>query len=429
VHGLGAIDHFVVLMLENRSFDNMVGRLYGPGNAPPFDHAPRGQPFDGVSGKRLGNLLPAGAVGPEPHWVPTGRARGPAVPTPGPGEGYAHVNLQLYGRVLPPYNRPAPLPAAAPMGGFALDYVRQLRRDGAPVDSARYGQVMEGFAPAELPVLCGLARAYAVCDRWFCSVPGATWANRSFLLAGTSRGFVDDTPYLQWLRRDAETVLDRLPDARGRGPAWRVYFDPRNILPLTGLIFPRLFRHVLGHFAYMSRFYRDARSGRLPAFTLIEPSMLWWRNDQHPPGSVLPGEALIHDVYTALRSGPAWERTLLLLTYDEHGGLYDHVAPPPAVPPEPDAPAGQYGFRFDRLGPRVCTVLVSPWIEAGTVFRARDAGGREVPCDHTSILRTVCARFGLPPLTARDAAAPDVGGALARTRPRRGEPSLPAPPR
>lgn len=93
------------------------------------------------------------------------------------------------------------------------------------------------------------------------------------------------------------------------------------------------------------------------------------------------------------------------------------MPPPTAVPPAPGTPAGEFGFRFDRLGPRVCTVLVSPWIEAGTVFRARDAGGRELACDHTSVIRTVCARFGLPPLTARDAAAPDVGGERRQAEP------------
>ncbi len=130
------------------------------------------------------------------------------------------------------------------------------------------------------------------------------------------------------------------------------------------------------------------------------------------------GERFIHDVYTAVRTGPAWNSTLLIVTYDEHGGCYDHV-PPPADAVAPDTSSGEFGFDFHRYGLRVPAVLVSPLIEAGTVFRVPDGN---VPLDHTSILKTLEDRFGLPPLTARDAAAPGIGDVLTLTTPRTDDP-------
>jgi phospholipase C len=130
------------------------------------------------------------------------------------------------------------------------------------------------------------------------------------------------------------------------------------------------------------------------------------------------GEQLIHDVYYALRNGPNWNQTLLIITYDEHGGCYDHVPPPQGAVP-PDHSAGEYGFDFTRFGPRVPTVLVSPLIAAGTVFRVPDAS---MPLDHTSILKTLETRWSLPNLTARDAAAPDVSAVLTLTTPRSDDP-------
>jgi phospholipase C len=149
----------------------------------------------------------------------------------------------------------------------------------------------------------------------------------------------------------------------------------------------------------------------------LEPSWGSSGNSQHPNYDVALGEQLIHDVYYALRNGPAWNQTLLIITYDEHGGCYDHVAPPSGAVP-PDNCAGEFGFDFTRFGVRVPTVLISPLIAAGTVFRP----GGAVPLDHTSILKTVETRWGLPALTARDAAAPDVGEALTLVQPRTDDP-------
>jgi phospholipase C len=149
----------------------------------------------------------------------------------------------------------------------------------------------------------------------------------------------------------------------------------------------------------------------------MEPSWSSTGNSQHPNYDVALGEQFIQQVYEALRGGPAWNQTLLIITYDEHGGCYDHVAPPSGAVP-PDSTVGEYGFDFTRFGVRVPAVLVSPLIEAGTVFRPPG----DMPLDHTSVLKTVETRWGLPALTARDAAAQDVGDVLTLTTPRTDDP-------
>jgi phospholipase C len=162
-------------------------------------------------------------------------------------------------------------------------------------------------------------------------------------------------------------------------------------------------------------FQQAAAAGTLPAFSFLEPSWSATGNSQHPNYDVALGEQLIHDVYEALRSGPGWASTLFVLTYDEHGGCYDHVAPPWGATPPDTTTVGEDNFGFDRFGPRVPTVLISPLIEAGTVFHAPSDGP---PFDHTSVLKTIEQRWNLPALTARDAAAPSVADVLTLTEPR-----------
>ena len=183
----------------------------------------------------------------------------------------------------------------------------------------------------------------------------------------------------------------------------------------------------------MAAFERDCASGDLPAYAFLQPRVLMANNDMHPaffPGqtatsSILGGEALIARVYDALRRGPRWARTLLVLLFDEHGGTYDHVPPPGATPPHAAPPYElEQGFGFDRFGVRVPAVFISPWIDPGTVLRAEG----EVPFDHTSVIKTLCRRFGLASLTDRDRAAPDFLSVLTRTSPRLDAPTfLPRP--
>jgi phospholipase C len=189
------------------------------------------------------------------------------------------------------------------------------------------------------------------------------------------------------------------------GVAWKIhgYEQP----PLTRHNFPDTLAASDDHFGLFADFQAAAAAATLPAYTFLEPSWAPSGNSQHPNYDVALGEQLMHDVYYALRNGPAWNATLLIITYDEHGGCYDHV-PPPCGAAVPDGTVGEKGFAFDRFGLRVPAVLISPLIAAGTVLRAAGA----TPFDHTSILRTIERRWGLPALTARDAAAPDLGSVL-----------------
>jgi phospholipase C len=202
----------------------------------------------------------------------------------------------------------------------------------------------------------------------------------------------------------------------GKNVDWAIYGYNRD--PLTRLDFTDTVHADESHFGHFRDFQTRCANGTLPAYTFLEPSFGASGNSQHPNYDVALGEQLIYDVYQAVSRGPNWNQTLLIVTYDEHGGCYDHV-PPPANAVPPDSLAGEYGFDFRRFGVRVPTVLISPWIEAGTVFRVPDGA---TPFDHTSILKTAQTLWGMPALTARDAAAPDVSGVFTRTTPRADDP-------
>ncbi|MDT7542832.1 MAG: phospholipase [Acidobacteriota bacterium] len=446
--GLSRVNHIVVLMLENRSFDNVLGWLYDPANQSPFDRAPRGQSFEGVSGKDLSNPRPDGGINR------VGRGSSYTDPFPDPFEPYAQVFAQMYNRNPPPV--PVPATTESPdMQGFVINYAAAIDEasksevgGGGAVDP---GIIMNCFTPAQLPVISGLANAYAVCDHWFSSVPTQTFANRSFVHAATSSGYVVNS----WktgkhffdigvLMNDTPTIYNRLEDA---GVNWRIYYGGPFLLCNALLIQDRLRKFILSggdHFSHMDRFYEDVRRPNgLPAYTFIEPNLMCSRkygpeNDMHPayavtdtgtPTNVLYGEELIYKVYDALRNSPDWESTLLVIVFDEHGGCYDHVSTPLpfAVPPDdliiPVGHPGYSGFTFNRYGVRVPAVLVSPLIEPGTVCNT--------VFDHTSIIKTATNRWGLASLTRRDAAANDLSEVLTLSQPRTDAPSItpiPAPP-
>lgn len=428
-HNLDKIEHIVVLMLENRSFDNMLGWLYDPTNEPPFDKVPRGQTFNGVSGKKLSNPIPPGANthgAPPDLRIPVRRGEKATNPNPDPGEEYEHINTQLFGTVSQPLGcwqrlwqflgfTPAnKWPDPAPMNGFVKDYIDNFTRlDKRPPTYDQYKIIMDCLTPNLVPVISQLAYHYAVCDNWHCSVPSQTFCNRAFAICGTSHGYVINEPYVKWLFTDAPSIFDRIQQAKRPDLTWKVYFDEVDIICLTQLIQPSLLPYHKTHFAHMSAFEADAKSGTLPSYSFIEPRLLLDHNDQHPPiedpiitSSILAGELLIKRVYEAVRCGANWEKTLLVITYDEHGGCYDHVAPPKAVAPHPAAFPGQQGFMFDRLGVRVPAVVVSPYTEAGTVDHTL--------YDHTSLIKTITNRWDLPHLTERDRHATDLSGLLNR---------------
>jgi phospholipase C len=393
--GLSSIEHIVVLMLENRSFDHMLGYLYaGSGNV-----SPAGQPFEGLTGNESNPDSNGNAVAVFQITPATPNAY--LMPGSDPGEGFMATNSQLYGSTANPEEG-----AVAPMQGFVTDYEYTLGWESnsprwSVVSGTTGSDIMGCFTPEALPVLSGLASGFAVCDHWFGSVPTETLPNRAFAGSATSQGHMDD-------KTRTFTSPSIFAAMTSNQIDWAIYgYDAE---PLTRHSFTDIAHEPRSRsrFGVFSTFTAAAQAGSLPAYTFLEPSWGATGNSQHPNYDVAAGEQLIYDVYYALQSGPAWNQTLLIITYDEHGGCFDHVAPPWGATP-PDNSAGEFGFDFTRFGPRVPTVLVSPLIAPGTVFRVPDGS---VPLDHTSILRTIENRWGIPPLTARDAAAPDVSGAL-----------------
>jgi phospholipase C len=393
---LSSVNNVVVLMLENRSFDHMLGYLY-PGNA-----TPSGQPFEGLTGTESnpdgsGNQVAVFSIEqstPNAYFMPGAD----------PGEGYTATNDQLYGSDTAPASG-----VAAPMTGFVTDYAYTLGWEATDnwsiVSGTTASDIMGCFSPSALPVLSALARGYAVCDQWFGSVPTETLPNRAFVCAGTSQGHMDD----KTLTFTSPTIFSALA---ANGQTWKVY--GYDATPLTKETFTDISSAPDSNFGLFTDFQSDAAAGTLASYSFLEPSWGSSGNSQHPNYDVSLGEQLIHDVYEALRGGPAWAQTLLVITYDEHGGCYDHVPPPWGATP-PDDSAGEFGFDFTRFGPRVPTVLVSPLIASGTVYRV-PAGG--TPLDHTSVLKTIEQRWNLSSLTARDAAAPGFGDVLTLTTPR-----------
>src|SRR6476620_6725529 len=430
-----ALDHVVVVLFENRSLDNLLGRLYGPED---------GKTFEGVTGQELTNPIPEWAEhGADRKVVPYTIATDMDSPDPDSGEEWYHTNTQLFGTldehnrfkigegVTKPWNAP-PAGATPTMDGFVTDYISTFTGEmGRQPTYDEYAHIMTGFTPDQVPVLSGIARGFGVFDHWFCEVPSQTFMNRSFWTAATSSGLVVNSPVKKWMDvNDAETIFERL---EAHGKTWKVYVAEPMPLAFTGIIhYPRLKDRLATHFVPFAEFEKDAAAGTLPDFALIEPNMLGGHGDYHPafgrsfsaavdlsmdgPSAMLAGEAFLARVFTAYRSatsetGPNVWNTPLLIGWDEPGGTYDHVPPGPVPPPDPAAPAGELGFGFDRSGYRVPAILVSPWVEPGSVYNEEYR--------HTSLIATLRKIWGLgDAFTQRDASSRTFDHLLSRDTPR-----------
>jgi phospholipase C len=380
------IQHVVVLMLENRSFDSMLGRLY-----------PNDPDFRGLTLNEFNNYGNHGFG----VWNDSGMSAATAcIPDPDPGEFFTDMDFQLFGTNGRTNDPP-------PMSGFAENYVTQAK--GAA------SAVMHYFTPEQVPVISTLAKAFGVSDCWHASAPCQTWPNRFFAHTGTSLGYVDNKAFPIPFR--APSIFNLLEN---QNKTWRVYFHdmPQSILLRD------VWSLATTHYRFFKQFLADASQGTLPNYSFIEPGYFtdlfdnFMPNDEHPPHNVVHGEKLIADVYNAVRNSRCWKSTLLIITYDEHGGCYDHVPPPPAIPPDTNA-AKPSAFTFNAYGVRVPAVLVSPYIPPGSKIRPpENADGSVTPFDHTSIIKTVRELFGLgAALTARDDAAPSLIGALSLAAP------------
>jgi phospholipase C len=433
------IKHIVVLMLENRSFDNLLGWLYEG------KEIPHGQKYNGLSWDLWNSLNNFDGDGnPFTEKVPIAqngadkKLKGKTVkgipdftlPNPDPGEGYCDTNHQLFGQ----YRVGAVYPPAAINQGFVQNYNNAMLYGSLTFgdDPTNPRNIMTCYTPEQTPVLSELARSFAVCDEYHASIPSQTMPNRAFVHAGTSEGKVNNAPSAVFY---SKTIFNQIQDEIDNGNAdlsWKVYcssmlsadeksspgkVDKRHF-SLTRLAMTQLHDQKYNeNFGVMDEFYAACKKGKLASYTFLEPNFgVVGQNDQHPPTDIRPGEQLMADIYNAVKSSPAFNETMLVITYDEHGGCYDHYAPPNgAKNPDPENKAGQEGFMFNRFGVRVPCVVINPYIKAGLIGRPEGY----TPFDHTSIIKTVQNCFGLEPkLTPRTEDAPDLSCLLTLDKPR-----------
>jgi phospholipase C len=346
---MASLDHIIVLMMENNSFDRMLGSL--------FVERSGGGGIKGTANNHWNDDQSASAKPPTRHLLQPTKTR---VVQPDPNHEHLHVMDQIRG----------------PCKGFVTDFATVY-----PASDWLQRQEIMGYYPdGDLPNLHKLAKEYTVCDRWFSSMPGPTWPNRVFAHTGTSLGYTTNSVANNW---NQTTLYDRFDS---NSISWKIYYGDGDVSQTV----------VLRHAPWvdpMRYFYRDVQGpeNKFPQFCFIEPhygTLPWNRqnqNDQHPVSDVFRGEVLIREVYNAIRANQAlWQRSLLVITYDEHGGFYDHVDPPSAVPP--DNRTDQTKFDFRRLGVRVPTILVSPWLDQGIITDT---------FDHTSVLKFVSEKWGL----------------------------------
>lgn len=338
------IEHIVVLMMENHSFDNILG-LIGRGDG--FTLGPNGQPT-AKNPDGQGNYIHA-------FHMPT------ECQTDGVGNDWK-VTHEAYD------------------GGTCQGFV-----------TSTSAEAMGYFTKDDLPFSCGMASTFPIADRYFCSAMAQTDPNRRYLIAGTSLGLIDDTfpPALP----PNGVIFEQF---NRHGITWKDYY---STLPTLGVFLPLISDQTLvKDLAHIDQFYVDAAAGNLPSFSLVEPN--YDEQSEENPQDIQFGDQFVGKVVNAVMSSPNWPKTMLIWTYDEHGGYYDHVPPPAAIPPDDVPPAlvaGDPHGGFDRYGFRVPCAVVSPYAKEDYVSHTI--------YDHTSILKTVEEKWNLPALTRRDANA------------------------
>jgi phospholipase C len=369
------ITRLVVLMLENRSFDHMLGFLK---KTNPTINGLNGDEWNYPAGEAAANIVVSDDAGDVEDL------------NPDPNHEFAHVTNQI--------SSTGDAVGNPDMKGFVRDYFSDCK------DAVHAAEIMKCFTPQTLPILSTLATQYAVCDRWFSSVPGSTIPNRLFVHGASSAGSLTQdviaAPFA------LHTIFESFDDTTPHDFA--IYTAGSSILLTNKYLIQNM-----GKFHPYANFVVDATSGNLPAYTFIEPAydddgQGTFANSQHPDFPVDRGEELIREIYYALTKSPDWKSTLLLILYDEHGGIFDHVAPPVVTrnPIYKNLPDVQHSgppdvFDFTRLGVRVPAVFVSPCIRPNTVINDRNY-------DHCSVVSTVRKLFCNPasqPLNWREAQA------------------------
>lgn len=367
---LKQIDHIVVLMLENRSFDHMLGYLSLTGGR---------AGVDGLNGAQSntfnGTAYPA-------------QLRSTSVFTPDPHHEWNNVAVQLQNN----------------NGGFIQDFATR--------DPNTPWRIMDCQNAADVPIYDHLSKEFTICDRWFSSLPGATQPNRMYALAGHSNGKKNNLSSAQLLAIGwkVRPIFEFLP----ANVSWRAYSHD-----ISTLRFIKGYRGIVPEIDKINKFFDRVAEGTLPNVSWIDPSFDILQgiypgppNDDHPPHDVRNGQNLVRKVYNALVNGPReqFEKTLFVVVYDEHGGFYDHVSPQQWTPEDDRA-------EFKRYGVRVPAFIVSPWAKRGGCIGSADGA----IFDHTSVLNTILRRFSadaggnIPQVSARVTAARDLSYMLTET--------------
>ncbi|KAJ1427859.1 Phosphoesterase [Sesbania bispinosa] len=390
------IKTFVVLVQENRSFDHMLGWMKS-----------LNPEIDGVTGSESN---PVSTPDPNSNRILFADRSGHVEPDP--GHMIDDVYEQVFGEQWSEVSAAKKLPPT--MEGFAQNAARQVRT-GATAET-----VMNGFKPELVPVYQELVKEFAVCDRWFASVPGPTQPNRLYVHSATSYGLTTQDVKKLIGGLPQKTIFDSLDE---NGFSFGIYYQyPPSTLFYRNL---RKLKYTDNFLQYDLKFKKHCEEGKLPNYVVVEQRyfdlLSLPGNDDHPSHDVAEGQKFVKEVYEALRASPQWNEILFVIIYDEHGGFYDHVPTPVDGVPSPDGIAGPdpFKFQFDRLGVRVPAIIISPWIEPGKVLHEPSGPFPTSQYEHSSIPATVKKIFNLPEfLTKRDAWAGTLDGLLTLTTPR-----------
>jgi phospholipase C len=403
---LGDLKHIVVLMMENRSFDQMLGFLGKHNRVPGVEGLKGGE----VNYDEHGEKHESFEWGEEETSFHPPQDRSGKILDPCHGPGCVKEQLETVNGVTP--------------GGFVKNFMRRKNAKGELIEiPPQYRRLPMGYySEKHLPVYDLLARNYSVCDAWHSSIPGDTWPNRLYAMAGEEGSRVTEKPgFLQWLIKRLKMVpgLGAISNApiydvdaftqQLRDEQWRWYsHDPATLRGADGTY--RDFHHLnRDNFAYFDRkrmsivtkalegtvvelhdsFLDDAAKGELRDVSWIDPNVIDLKvldpnsNDDHPPSDVRAGQALVLETYEALVKSPTWTDTILVVVYDEHGGFYDHVKPPPV-------PTGDPG-KYETLGVRVPALVVGPRVKKGVCKQV---------FEHTTLISTILRQFAADPEAA-----------------------------
>ncbi|KAK3311714.1 phosphoesterase [Chaetomium strumarium] len=384
------IKNVVILVMENRSLDNLLGGQKQKGLDNPIHNGPFRNPYN-VSNLGEGSVCSA--------------ANGYDSITNDPDHAVYGNNFQFYGSFNPDNDAIASGRLKPTQQGFVHE---QLRLYGSKVNrSTLVQQVMNYYTEEQVPVLTALVKNFVTFNHWHSAVPGPTNPNRLALVSGSSYGHGTNDATFTAKGFNQTSIFQSLTE---KGHQWRNYWDPAGGTGPEASWFQWTYDAGLSsNVVNLSQFYVDAAAGNLTSLSFINPSCCGvGTTSMHPTGLISAGEALIKNVYEALRASPLWEETLFILTFDETGGFHDHVPPPLA--PRPDnltytastPSGGKYTFPFNRLGGRIPTLLISPWVSKGHVEQqAANAAGEVVSYSATSILRTLGYLFDFEPYNPR----------------------------